>query len=165
MALKKTLIMAGIVVGAIAAGAGGTFAVMTMLMPQHSPASDAAAAAAKAKAAPPKQIYFAELTDVVVSIPADTGQPPSSFVQFGVQFATYDQNAVTTFAELQPIIKADIINLMLNETAKSLQDQGTRSDLAKSCLDISNTVLSRNASYTPANPFTAAYITNLVVQD
>jgi flagellar basal body-associated protein FliL len=163
MALKKTLIMAGIVVAAIGAGAGGTFAVMTFLMPHPDKASEATAA--KAKPAPPKQVYFAELNDVVVSIPADTGQPASSFVQFGVQFATYDQNAVTTFAELQPIIKADIINLMLNETAKALQNQATRSDLAKSCLDISNTVLSRNASYTPANPFTAAYITNLVVQD
>jgi hypothetical protein len=53
----------------------------------------------------------------------------------------------------------------MNETSQTLQDPQTRVDLTKSCLHIANDVLNRNASYSPANPFGAAYITNLVVQD
>ena len=106
-----------------------------------------------------------QLDNVVVSIPADAGDPATSYVQFGIQFATTEPNAVTEFTSLQPIIKADVINLMMNETQKTLQDPAARVALTKSCLGISNSVLSASANYTPANPFTAAYITNLVVQD
>ena len=157
MALGKILMIAGIVVVAIGAGIGGTLGV-TALMPHHT------ASAAKL---PPaiKTLFFASLTDVIVSIPADAGAPPSSFVQFAVNFSTYDQNAITAFAEVQPIIKSDVISLLMNETGKTLQDPATRNDLSKSCLAIANTVLSRSASFTPMNPFTAAYITNLVVQN
>jgi flagellar basal body-associated protein FliL len=159
MALGKILMIAGIVVVAIGAGIGGTLGVIAV-MPHHT-------AATATKPPPPaiKPLFFASLTDVIVSIPADAGDPPSSFVQFAVNFSTYDQNAITAFAEVQPIIKSDVISLLMNETGKTLQDPATRSDLSKSCLAIANTVLSRSASFTPANPFTAAYITNLVVQN
>jgi flagellar basal body-associated protein FliL len=86
-------------------------------------------------------------------------------VQLGIQFATYDQNSLTTFDELQPIIKADIINLMLNETSAGLQTPQVRADIVKNCQNIANSVMSQSANYTPANPFYAAYITNLVIQD
>jgi len=161
MALGKTLMLAGIVVVAVGAGVGGTLGVM-LLLPHHAAAP---AGPAKPMVVPPKPIYFAEMNDVVVSIPQDSGDPSSSFVQFGVQFATYDPNALTSFDELQPIIKSDIISLLMNETGKQLQDPATRADLVKSCLDIANNVLNRNANYTPPSPFTAGYITNLVVQD
>jgi flagellar basal body-associated protein FliL len=114
---------------------------------------------------PPKQIYFADLSDITVSIPPDSGEPATSYVEFGIQFSTYDQNALTTFDEMQPIIKSDIINLLMNETSRGLQDPQTRADLLKSCLDISNTVMAHSANYPPPPPFSAAYITDLVVQD
>ncbi len=161
MALRKTLMLAGIIVAAVVVGGGGTFAAMKLL--PHSKA--AATGPAKAVVAAPKPIFFAQISDVVVSIPADTGEPASAFVQFAVQFASYDQNALTSFDQLQPIIKADIINLLMNETGKSLADPAARADLQTACLGIANTVLNRNANYTPPSPFTAAYITNLVVQD
>lgn len=160
MSLEKTLMLAGVVVVAIGGGIGGTLGVMAIL-PLHKEAS----VKTPTRPAALKPIYFAEVPDVVVSIPADEGDPDSSFVQFAVQFSTNDQNALASFAALQPIIKSDIINLLMSETGKSLQDPATRAALVKSCLAISNTVLSRDANYTPANPFNAAYITNLVVQD
>ncbi len=156
MSLKTILLFGGIAVVVIGGGVGG--AVMYL---HHG----APTAANKPVVVVPKPIYFADLDNVVVSIPADAGDPATSYVQFGIQFATTDPNAVTEFTALEPIIKADVINLMMNETQKTLQDPAARVALTKSCLGISNSVLSASANYTPANPFTAAYITNLVVQD
>jgi flagellar basal body-associated protein FliL len=160
MGLKKIILVTGAVVIVLGGGAGGALFMMGIL-PPHT----ANSASAKPKVMPPKPIYFAELADVVVSVPADSDDSSSSFVQFAVQFSTYDQNALTTFGELQPIIKSEIISLLMTETGKSLTDPATRAALTKNCLTISNTVLTHNANYAPANPFTAAYITNLVVQD
>ncbi len=160
MSLGKTLILAGVVVVAIGSGIGGTLGVMAILPPHAMVKANPASPSAT-----PKQIYFAEVSDIVVSIPEDDGDPDSSFVEFAVQFSTQDQNAVTSFTTLQPIIRSDIINLLMSETGKSLQDPTARAALVKSCIAISNDVLSRSANYTPANPFNAAYITNLVVQD
>ncbi|MDE8345379.1 MAG: flagellar basal body-associated FliL family protein [Acidocella sp.] len=160
MALGKTLIIGGIIIIGLGASAGGTFVAMKFLAPNK-----LTVAAVKPKIIPPKPIYFAQIPDVVVSIPQDTGDPASSFVQFAVQFSSYDQKAVSSFDQLQPIIKAEIINLLMNETGKSLADPASRLDLQTACLGIANTVLDRSANYSPPNPFTAAYITNLVVQD
>lgn len=118
------------------------------------------------KPLPPKPIYFAELDDLVVSVPADSsGDSGQAYVQFSVQFASTDKNAVSTFAALQPIAKAETINLLMSQTAKQLMDTSTHAKLVANCLAIANEVLNKNADYTPPNPFTAAYITNLVEQD
>ena len=156
MNLKKILIFGGIALAVIGGGVGGAVVFL-----HHG----GKAAAAKPVAAPPKPILFAELDNVVVSIPADAGEPATSYVQFGIQFATTNPDAVTQFGALQPIIKAAIINLMMNETQKTLQDPATRSRLAANCLALSNEVLGKSGGFKPADPFTAAYITNLVVQD
>ena len=156
---KILAIAVGLVLSA-GLGIGGTLAGTALLAKQ----SIAAQVAAKLPPAP-KPIYFATLPDLVVSIAPAEGQPATSFVQFGVQFSTSDQNALVVFDQLQPIIKADVISLLMNETGTALQDPRNRIDLAKSCLDLSNTILSNKAGYTPAAPFNAAYITNLVVQD
>jgi flagellar basal body-associated protein FliL len=155
--MKKMIMFGGIGAVVLLAGGGGTFAFLEM--------GHKSAGPAKPVAVPPKPIVFAALPDLVVSIPDDTGDPPSSYVQLTLQFATTDPNAVTAFTNLQPIIKAQIISLLMNETGKTLADPAGRDTLTKNCLAISNTVLTKSAGYTPANPFSAAYITNLVVQN
>jgi flagellar basal body-associated protein FliL len=155
--MKKIILFGGIGAVVLLAGGGGTFAFLEL---RHKPT-----APAKPAVIPPKPIVFAALPDLVVSIPDDTGDPPSSYVQLTVQFATTDPNAVTAFTNLQPIIKSQIISLLMNETGKTLADPANRATLTENCLAISNTVLTKSAGYTPANPFTAAYITNLVVQN
>ncbi|MBB5373730.1 flagellar basal body-associated FliL family protein [Acidocella aromatica] len=155
--MKKIILIAAGAVVLLAGGIGGTVAFLT-LGHHHNAATPAAPA-------PPKPIYFAQLNDVVVSVPADSNDPASSYIQITLQFSTFDQNAVTTFTNLQPIIKAQVINLLMSQTAKSLTDPSTHDALSKNCLDIANTVLNSAANYTPPNPFTAAYITNLVEQN
>jgi flagellar basal body-associated protein FliL len=157
----KKLLLPIIAVVVLAIGIGATFGVLHFM---HSGSSKTAAKPVPV-VVPPKPIFFAQLPDVVVTIPPDTGQPASSYVQLGLQFATYDQNSLATFDELQPIIKADVINLMLSQTSAGLQSQADREALTKSCQAIVNSVMTKNANYTPANPFFAAYITNLVIQD
>lgn len=152
----KKIILA--VVGAVillGGGAGGTAAYMQM---KHH--------AGPPQPPPPKPILFAEIDNLVVSVPADSsGQSGQSYVQFSVQFASTDQKAVAVFESLLPIAKAETINLLMAQTAKQLMDPSTHEALAKNCLAIANQVLDKDAGYTPKNPFTAAYITNIVQQD
>jgi len=159
MALSGILKVGGIVVVTALIGIGGTVGAMSFLGHGNS------APAKPPPPPPPKPTLFAVVDDITVSIAPDTGQPPTSYLQFGIQFGTTDPNALIVFAQLQPIIKSDIINLLLNETSHALQDPQARADLVKNSLDICNEVLSQKANYTPANPFNAAYITTLVTQD
>jgi flagellar basal body-associated protein FliL len=153
----KKLLVPIIVVVTLLLGGGGTFAVMHFMAPASGPA--------KPVIVPPKPILFAATSDIVVTIPPDTGQPPSTYVQLTIEFATHDDKAPPAFDTLEPIIKADIINQMLSETSTGLQTQATRDDLVKKCLGIANAEMDKNANYTPPDPFFAAYITNLVIQN
>jgi len=162
MNLGTKLTLAGVVVVAVAAGIGGTLGVLRIL-PHGSPG--APASANKIAAAASRQIYFADLSDITVSIPPQAGAPATSYVEFGIQFSTYDPNAVTRFTTLDPIIKAEIIDLLMSKTSTALQDQNVRSDLIQNCLNISNDVLVKNGAVNAPPPFNAAYITNLVIQN
>lgn len=155
--MKKIILIAAAAAVVLAGAIGGTVAFMTLR--HHN------GAASPAAPPPPKPIYFAQLNDLVVSVPADTNDSTTSYIEITLQFSTFDQNAVATFTNLQPIIKAQIINLLMTQTAKSLTDPSTHDTLSKNCLDIANKVLNTSANYNPPNPFTAAYITNLVEQN
>lgn len=155
--MKKIILIAAGAVVLLAGGIGGTVAFLTLGHHNNTTKSS--------EPPPPMPIYFAQLNDVVVSVPADTNDLTTSYIQITLQFSTFDQNAVTTFTNLQPIITAQVINLLMSQTAKSLTDPGTHDALSKHCLDIANKVLNTTASYNPPNPFTATYITNLVEQN
>lgn len=161
----KLVMKIGLAVGVVAVlGAGGTFAAMEFL---H---LGGPKAAAKPVVLPPKPILFAVLAVPAVSISPDTGSPASSFVDFGIQFSTTDPAALVTFTSLQPIIQSAIINLLLAETATQLQDPAVRTALIASSLAAANGILLKNgyappAPAPPAPPFSAAYITQLTVQN
>lgn len=153
--MKKIILIAAAIV-LLGGGSGGALFYLSL---------HRAAAMAHKPPPPPKPIYFAQLADLVVTVPADTNDPTSSYVQITLQFSSLDPNAVTAFGNLQPIIKAQVIALLMSETAKSLMDPATHNDLTRTCLGIANQVLNKSANYTPPSPFTAAYITNLVEQN
>ena len=155
-------VTAGIVVVAIAAGAGAMFGAMHFLS-MNRPA-EAHSTPTRTDPAHPKPIFFADLSDIVVSVPPQAGAPATSYVQIGMQFSTYDQRALANFTTFQPIIKSEVINLLMSETSAALQDPTTRAVLIQNCLDAANSVLAKDAGSTD-KPFTAAYITNFVVQD
>lgn len=165
--MKKLLPLILTAVIALLIGGGGAFAVMKFMGggAHGSAAAPAAAAKAVVKKEEAKKLLFASLSDVTVSVPPQPGAAATSYVNFSIKFSTDQQSALLVFEELQPIIKAAIITRLMNETTQSLQDQRSRVDLTKSALTIVNTVMSRDGSYTPANPFIAAFITNLVTQD
>jgi flagellar basal body-associated protein FliL len=164
--MKKFLPMIMTVLIAVLAGGGAAFGVMKFMGGGHEPAA-ASATPHKVEAKKPeeKKLLFASLADVTVSVPPQPGAAATSYVNFSVKFSTDQENALIVFEELQPIIKSAIITRLMNETTQSLQDQRNRVDLTKSCLTIVNTVMNRDGSFSPANPFGAAYITNLVTQD
>jgi len=154
----KKLIIIG-VAAILLLGGGGAAAYFLLLAPH------AKQTAAKPPPPKPKPLLFAELSDLVASIPPDTGQPASSYMSMSIQFATTDAAAPAAFTGIAPIAKAAVISLMLAQTAKTITDPTTRAALAAACLKAVNQALTQNANYTPPNPFTAAYITNLVVQN
>jgi len=163
--MRKILGMVVVAVVSLLIGSGATFGVMTFL--HHGASATSPAVAAKPKPVPVvvKPTYFASLADITVSIPPQPGTPATSYVLFSIKFSTTDQGALVAFDELQPIIKSAIITRLLNETTQSLQSQQTRTELMASALGIVNGILAKNLNYNPPNPFTAAYIANLVTQD
>lgn len=153
--MKKILVASVTGLVLLCGGVGGTIAYLKM---SHH--------AGPHKPPPPKPILFAQLDNLVVSIPSDSNSDDGqAYVQFSIQFASTDAKAVASFTALQPIIKAKTINLLMTFTAKHLMDPSTHDALAKSCLAIANEVLAKSAAFSPPNPFTAAYITNIVEQD
>jgi flagellar basal body-associated protein FliL len=157
------LVMAGVIVLALAIGAGGMFGVMHFL--STSAAAHAHETAKSDAHAHPKAIYFAELPDIVVSIPPQTGADATSYVQISLQFSTHDPRAVDSFNALLPIIKSQVISLLMNETGATLQNPAARAELLQNSLNAANAVLVKNADDTNGKPFDAAYVTNFVVQD
>jgi len=170
--MKKLLPYLLTILIAVLAGGGSAIGVMKVMgggsgikAAEMGGGHGAAPAKHEAKKADVKKIYFADLSDITVSVPPQPGAAATSYVSFSVKFSTEDQSALLAFAELQPIIKSAIITRLMNETTQSLQDQRNRVDLSKSCLTIVNTVMARDGSFSSPNPFNAAYITNLVTQD
>jgi flagellar basal body-associated protein FliL len=160
--MAKILPIIAAAVVSLLVGISGTFGLMQVLHGAHPAASAAAAVPPKPVV---KTVYYASLSDVTVSVPPEPGQPATSYVLFSAKFATTDQSALLVFDEMQPVIKSSIITRLMNETTQSLQSQQTRNDLMASCLNIVNYVLNKNGGFTPPNPFTAAYIANLVTQE
>ena len=157
------LVTAGAIILAIAIGAGATFGVMHFLQ-MGSTAHAHDTAAKPDDNAHPKPIFFADLANIVVSIPPQAGAPATSYVQIGMQFSTHDQKAVDSFNTLEPIIQSQVINLLMSETSSALQTPAARAELIQDSLNVANDVLAKNAGNSD-KPFEAAYITNLVVQD
>jgi len=157
--LGTILAITGVAVVSIGVGIGGTLAGM------HLWANRAKTAAAAPPPLVPKPIYFADLSDVVVSLPPEADQPATSYVSFGIEFATTDQKAVAAFGNYQPIIKAGIISLLMAETGDALQQPQVRAELIHNCLDVANEVLKANDAAGATPPFGNAYITDLVIQD
>ncbi len=153
----KKLIIIGL--AALAVLGGGGAASYVLVLAPHGNAKTAKAAVK------PKPLLFAEMDDLVASIPPDTGEPASSYLSMSIQFSTTDPAAQEAFSSIEPIIKARLIDLMLGETGKTVIDPAARQALLAASLQAVNQALTKNMGYTPVNPFTAAYITSLVIQN
>lgn len=152
--MKKIILISLAAVLLLGGGIGGTFFYLSA---RH---------AAPGKAPPPpKPIYFAQLSNLIVTVPADSSDSTPAYVQITLQFSSFDSKAVADFTNLEPIVKSQIISLLMQQTAKLLMDPAKHDALTTQCLAIANQVLNNSANYTPPNPFTAAYITNIVEQN
>lgn len=169
--MKKLIIAVVAVIILLGAGGGGAY---FYLFKMKHPATTAVQP-------PPKPIVFAQISNLVVSVPASAATPSSTgsgsnssgagntpnqvFIELSVQFATTDPKAVNSFNALLPIIQASMVSLLMKQTATQLMNPDTHAQLSHEFLDIANGVLEKNQYFKPANPFTAAYITNIVQQD
>lgn len=116
--------------------------------------------------APQKPIIFAQISNLVVSVPEDSTNPTNQvFIQLSVQFATVDPKAVASFNDLLPIIQSEIVSMLMEKNAAELMNPNTHAKLSLEFLNIANNVLNNQQKFNPKNPFSAAYITNIVQQD
>lgn len=166
--MKKIIIALVAVLVLLGAGGGGAYFYLFKMKHHEQPAAPP----------PPKPIIFAQISDLVVSVPAtaptassassdssNDGSPPSQvFIELSVQFATTDPKAIDGFNALLPIIQAEIVTTLMKQNATQLMDPNTHTKLSLALLAIANGVLNKNQNFTPPNPFTAAYITNIVQQ-
>lgn len=168
--MKKIIIAAVAAIILIGAAGGGAYFYFFKL--KHHGDGKTAAVSAQ----PPKPLLFAQLTNLVVSVPqtasapgagdASEASPPNQvFIQLSVQFATTDPKAVASFNALLPIIQADMVSLLMKHTATDLMNPDTHRQLSADFLAIANGVLAQNQYFKPQNPFKAAYITSIVQQD
>ena len=114
----------------------------------------------------PKPILFAELSNLVASVPKSSSDTSDQvYVQMSIQFATTDPKALVAFTTMLPIIQSKMLTLLMQQKADQLMNPQNHDSLSKSLLSVVNQVLDKNAGFTPADPFSAAYITNIVEQD
>lgn len=114
----------------------------------------------------PKPILFAELTNFVVSVPkSESDLSDQVYVQMSIQFATTDPKALASFSAVLPIVQSRLLTMLMQQKADQIMNPKNHDALTKSLLSVVNQVLDKNAGFTPADPFSAAYITNIVEQD
>lgn len=114
----------------------------------------------------PKPILFAEISNLVVSVPKSaTDLSDQVYVQMSIQFATTDKKAPASFTTMLPIIQSKMLTLLMQQNADQLMNPKNHNALSKNLLSVVNQVLDKSAGFTPQNPFSAAYITNIVEQD
>ncbi|HQT63578.1 MAG: hypothetical protein B7Z75_07000 [Acidocella sp. 20-57-95] len=154
----KILIIAVVMLVVTAALAIGAFIFLHRSGGPNPPAAVAAQST-------PKPLFFTDILDITVSLPPAAALPPTAFVQLGLQFSTYDPGVIAQYSQVQPIIKANIISLLMTETSNSLAEPQVRDDFVQKCLVMANQVLAKTSAAKTKAPFTAAYITNLVFQE
>lgn len=153
--MKKAVFIALGAVVLLALGGGGAYAYLTLT-----------AKPGKHAASPPKPspIFFAQLADLVVSIPDQAGDPPADFVDVTLQFQTGKEDQLANFSTIEPIIRSQLIGILMRQSAKTLSDPAVRQQIEQQSLEVVNAAL-QSRHYAQTAPFTAAFITNLVVQD
>ncbi len=167
--IRILLIILGVVL-AVAAGIGGTLGVEHFIF--HTDILGGATAThsggtGKEKAkppAPPKPDLFATLDNVIASIPDEAGDPPSSYLVFAIQFVTTDQKYIDDFNEVQPMIRAKVLSLLMAENGTTIRDPKVEAKLSSDALDaVNQIIIEQKLAKTPG--FTKALITNLVTQN
>lgn len=163
--MKKVVIALIAVIVVLAAGGGGAYYYFFKMKHHETHAAPP----------PPKPIMFAQINNLVVSVPSvasspsgsdDSNGPPTQvYIQLSVQFSTTDPKAVDSFNTLLPIIQSEMVSLLMKKTAVDLMNPNTHAALNTAFLSIVNGVLAQNHSVPDKNPFSAAYITNIVQQD
>mgnify|MGYP002721265663 FL=1 len=139
--MKKAVFLALGAVVLLALGGGGAYAYLTLTA---KPGKQAA------KPAKPSPIFFAQLADLVVSIPDQAGDPPADFVDVTLQFQTGKEDQLANFSTIEPIIRSQLIGILMRQSAKTLSDPAVRQQIEQQSLDV---VLSLIHISEPTRPY------------
>lgn len=162
--MKKIIIALSSLIILVAAAGGGYFYFFKLKHPHKG-----------TEIIVPKPLFFAKITNLVVSVQSGAGSPSASgedqsssnqvFVEISIQFSTNNTKAIDSFNALEPIIQAEIVDFLMKKTATQIMNPNTYNILCSNFLAIANNVLDKNQNFYPKNPFIGAYITNIVQQD
>jgi flagellar basal body-associated protein FliL len=165
---KKLLIVIGALVG-MAMLAGDGVAGWLLLTRQDSGKTQVAAASAgKPTPQPPPQphgmLHFAELDKFVVSL-ANGGDNAPSYAQVNLSFSSYNAQALKTFDEVRPMIKAAVISsIMANAGQVATGSSAARKVIIADALAAANSIVTQQDPKIGSQPFVGAFLTDFVLQ-
>lgn len=121
----------------------------------------------KARADKPKKMLFVSIRPVVVNVHSkgqfglSTGP---TYLQIGFELATTDAKALSIFKSIQPAIRGNVLDVLLNASPDVLDKQVARNKLRARVLALVNGMLAQHAKKGAHHAFSSVYITRFVTQ-
>ncbi|MGN8158748.1 flagellar basal body-associated FliL family protein [Salinisphaera sp. RV14] len=155
---KTVIIAASIVLLAILGGSGAYYYFVMDSAPSH---------VAKAPKPQPK---FVALKPIVVNLQASNESSgnsygSASYLQVGFKLATTNDKAVQAFKDMQPAIRGNVLDLLLEQPASVITSDAARKKMKAAVLKTVNQTIADQLDSAKKEPgFSKVYITRFVTQ-
>jgi flagellar basal body-associated protein FliL len=161
--MKTLLIGVGVLLG-IAMLAGDGLAGWLLLTRQDGVQQPAAAKPASPEAKPPGPLHFAELDKFLVSL-ATTAESGATYAQVNLSFSSYNEQAVKTFDDVRPMIKAAVVSSIMAHADKvATGSSEAREIIIADALAAANSIVVQQDPKIGPKPFVGAFLTDFVLQ-
>lgn len=162
--MKKTLLIGvGVLLG-IAMLAGDGLAAWLVLTRQDGAQQVAAAKPASPETKPAGPLHFAELDKFVVSL-ATNSEAGATYAQVNLSFSSYNEQAVKTFDDVRPMIKAAVVSSIMAHADKvATGSSEAREIIIADALAAANSIVTQQDPKIGPKPFAGAFLTDFVLQ-
>ena len=161
--MKTLLIGVGVLLG-IGMLAGDGLAGWLLLTRQDGVQRPAAAKPVGPEAKPPGPLHFAELDKFVVSL-ATNAESGATYAQVNLSFSSYNEQAVKTFDDVRPMIKAAVVSSIMAHSDKvATGSSDAREIIIADALAAANSIVVQQDPKIGPKPFVGAFLTDFVLQ-
>jgi flagellar basal body-associated protein FliL len=161
--MKILLIGVGCLLG-IAMLAGDGLAAWLLLTGQGGTQQLAGAKPTAPEAKPSGPLHFAELDKFVVSL-ATTNETGATYAQVNLSFSSYNEQAVKTFDDVRPMIKAAVVSSIMAHADKvATGSSDAREIIIADALAAANSIVAQQDPKIGPRPFAGAFLTDFVLQ-
>jgi flagellar basal body-associated protein FliL len=161
--MKTLLIGVGVLLG-IGMLAGDGLAGWLLLTRQDDVQHTVATKPAGPEAKPPGPLHFAELDKFVVSL-ATNAESGATYAQVNLSFSSYNEQAVKTFDDVRPMIKAAVVSSIMAHSDKvATGSSDAREIIIADALAAANSIVVQQDPKIGPKPFVGAFLTDFVLQ-